>query len=1163
MSAPGFISLFYFYSEMLNIGNNRSLSGPGVNSIRLCFNALHFCCVLCVQCFITFAFIFIFPLRLVSTAEFLPFTRQVRCSLSRRYRHCPLDPIFHSLHVFSALGLLLFLFLYFVCPLLPPKQQSSQLELSSQSAVIISHPSGCPPPHCQLTRPSASIHPVLDGLYPAFLAFLPSQRRSLVLLHRPSYFNCHTASFLVYFTLLLCGDIQLNPGPDTSTSISYACLNVRSASSITDDLNKPAVLHEFISDNSLELLSLTETWLSPDTPPSTLNGLTPPHFSIIHKPRPAGRGGGLALIYRSYLKLSEITFPSYTSFEALGVQFTVASKHFTLLTIYRPPSSSPATFLDELSVLLADFCSRPNELLISGDFNIHVDDLSAPYTNSFLDLLDSLGLQQHVNFPTHNSGHSLDLLVSRTTSNVIHNVTRTFPALSDHFAILASLAVPAKDIPVRTTKTIRPLRSINSQQFSNDILSSSLYTSPATNLSDYATQFTTVLTNLLDKHAPAKTISCSSRPHQPFITPEIRAAKSKRSQLERIYRKAKTDTNLTNFKNQATILSKLISKSKSEYFRQLISSTVRQPRKLWSTLNTLLSRTSDPKLPSTIPFSDLPSTFLNFFQDKITKLRSGITSTISSPHIPSPLSPPPLINFTPATPDEVRMIILSSNDSTCSLDILPTRLLKSCLDSLLHPITTLINLSLSESTFPASYRHAQVTPLLKKFSLPKDDLSSYRPISNLNFISKILERIVSNRLVAHLNSFPSISPFQSAYRKFHSTETALLRIQNDLLLAMENKRVSALVLLDLSSAFDTVDHKLLLSRLSLNFGISGPALSFLTSYLSDRSQAVHICSNASSSSPVHSGVPQGSVLGPLLFSLYTTPLSYVLQGSAIPFHFYADDTQLYISFSASDSLTSLAHLSKTLDSVHQWLSANHLSLNPSKTEYLLVGTTQQRAKVTADSLSFSGNVIHPSTSVRNLGVIFDPELSLTNHISAVCKSSYYAIRQLRQVRSSLDHNSAVLLANSLVSTKLDYCNSLYYGLPQTSLRRLQLVQNTLARAVVPFVKRSDHISPVLHRLHWLPINQRIHYKICSLTYKTLQDRSPSYLFELLTPHVPSRSLRSSNQHLLSTPLLRSSAGRRSFSFAAPTLWNSLPLDVRLSTSLSSFRSRLKTFLYPP
>jgi hypothetical protein len=447
--------------------------------------------------------------------------------------------------------------------------------------------------------------------------------------------------------------------------------------------------------------------------------------------------------------------------------------------------------------------------------------------------------------------------------------------------------------------------------------------------------------------------------------------------------------------------------------------------------------------------------------------------------------------------------------------------------------------------------------------LPIDDLSSYRPISNLNFISKILERVVCARLNDHLSSFPSLSPYQSAYRKFHSCETALLRITNDLLLACNKQKVSALVLLDLSAAFDTIDHHILLSRLTTTFGISGTAHNFFSSYLSNRTQSVIIASDLSQSAAVPTGVPQGSVLGPLLFNLYTTPLSSLFQNTPITPHFYADDTQLYISFSSSDSDYALAQLTSALDSAHQWLISNRLSLNPSKTEYLLIGTPQQRSKILSSSITFHNTEIKPSSEARNLGIIFDPTLSFTKHISTVCRSSFFQIRQLRQVRPSLDHQSAIILANALVHSKLDYCNSLFFNLPDTTVNRLQRVQNSLARAVVPSVRFNDHITPTLRSLHWLPIRQRITFKIACLTYKTLHHKQPTYLTDLLHTYTPSRLLRSSDQLLLSTPTIKTEIGRRSFSYAAPTVWASLPLSLRSAPTLDLFLSHLKTHLFPP
>src|SRR5437867_12812576 len=211
-------------------------------------------------------------------------------------------------------------------------------------------------------------------------------------------------------------------------------------------------------------------------------------------------------------------------------------------------------------------------------------------------------------------------------------------------------------------------------------------------------------------------------------------------------------------------------------------------------------------------------------------------------------------------------------------------------------------------------------------------------------------------------------------------------------------------------------------------------------------------------------------------------------------------------------------------------TSNRLSVNPSTTEFLLIGTPQQRSKLTSSTLTFQGTSLSTVSSCRNLGVILDNDLSFKRHIS-VCSSSFYHIRQRRQVRSSLDRNSAIVLANSLVSSKLDYCNSRFYGLPDLSLHRLQLVQNALTRVVVPTVRRSHHISPTLRSLHWLPIPQRITFKIASITFKTLRNNQPSYLRNLLIPYRPPHSLRSSDQHLLTVPFFKSSQARRSFLFA--------------------------------
>ena len=256
---------------------------------------------------------------------------------------------------------------------------------------------------------------------------------------------------------------------------------MRSATSISADLDKPAALQEFITDNNLNILTISESWLSIDTPLSILNSLTPPGFSITHSPRINGLGGGLALIYRSSIKMIKISLPIFSSFESLCVRLTTTSKpslSFIILTIYRPPSSSKSDFILEFSSLHEDLATSPSELIITGDFNVHVDQPNCSFSSSFLSLLDVFSLTQHVTFPTHSSGHTLDLLITRSCSTTISGINFTDPNLSDHYALLFSVSAPSKSKRQYITKYARSFRSINITNLCNDLLSTSLFTAP-------------------------------------------------------------------------------------------------------------------------------------------------------------------------------------------------------------------------------------------------------------------------------------------------------------------------------------------------------------------------------------------------------------------------------------------------------------------------------------------------------------------------------------------------------------------------------------------------------------------------------------------------------------------------------------------------------------
>ena len=1006
--------------------------------------------------------------------------------------------------------------------------------------------------------PPASVCQCLDKLGISFVI----QRTSPFRLKGLKFRSGFQRKKLQLLLLLLCGDVEINPGP---SQLILGHLNTRSIASVTNEIDKPTLIQDLISDSNIEIFSVNETWLHPNELPQTLNSFVPENYSFLNCPRVTGRGGGVGFIYRNFLNLQRCDLPIYSSFESLFAKCSLGNKNFSFLTIYRPPASSASTFFTEFSDLLENISSTLSELIICGDFNFHVDDNSNRESLKFLSILDNFNLMQHINFPTHKLGHTLDLFITRQNSVMTVKNEFEYVCFSDHLVIISEICIPAKCKINSTFKEVRKLSKIDLELFKNDILSSRLFSeSMPVDTDSYAEQFELTLSELLNKHAPSVKIKICSKKSKPFITKEIKEAKSKRSRLEPIWRRTRSESHKSAFHNQAKIVSKLITKSKQEYYRKTISSLHGKPKKLWSTLNSLLNRTPTSKLPTFTNLGNLTEAFSEFFRDKIQLLCNKLPPTTGSAYSVPPIAPPELSEFTETTPAEIAKIIMNCNDSTCLLDAIPTKLLKSCLDVLAKPITDLVNISLSAGSFPKRFKIASVRPLIKKHNLSVNDFNSFRPISNLSFVSKILERVVLNRIFNHIQSFSIFSPFQSAYRKFHSTETALLKIQNDLLLAIDQKKVSALVLLDLSAAFDTIDHNILLHRLNSWFGISDKALSFMQSYLSDRSQFVIIDGCTSTTQPLLTGVPQGSVLGPLLFTMYTTPLSYVMNDNSVSHHLYADDTQMYCSFSAQNSQSSTEHLSVTLDKVHQWFSENRLSLNSSKTEFLLIGNKQQLAKLPSISLSFNNNVINSTSSARNLGFIFqNDDLSHQLQINKVCQTCNFQIRQLRQIRSSIDYKSSILLANALVSSQLDYCNSLYYDLPASSLHKLQVIQNTIARVVVPKTKRFDHIKPILKQLHWLPINARINFKIATLTYKVLNHKQPSYLSDLLVYHTVPYHLKSCGKNILKQPFISSKAGRRSFSYCASFVWNQLPDHIRTATSLICFRKLLKTHFFPP
>uniref|UniRef100_H3AGI1 Reverse transcriptase domain-containing protein n=1 Tax=Latimeria chalumnae TaxID=7897 RepID=H3AGI1_LATCH len=299
----------------------------------------------------------------------------------------------------------------------------------------------------------------------------------------------------------------------------------------------------------------------------------------------------------------------------------------------------------------------------------------------------------------------------------------------------------------------------------------------------------------------------------------------------------------------------------------------------------------------------------------------------------------------------------------------------------------------------------------------------------------------------------------------------------------------------------------------------------------------------------------------MLFAIYLLPLGAIAERYGLGFHCYADDVQLYLAFPANSSEVPSV-LEKCLGEIQSWMAGSWLKLNPRKTEILLVGRSRVCESLlgTLSPPSLSGADLRVVKVTKSLGVFLDASLTLERQISSVVSSGFFHLRNIRRLSPVLPHDSLSTLMHAFVTSRLDYCNALYAGLPLKAIRRLQLVQNSAAR-VVYNMSRFDHVTPTLRKLHWLPIRWRITFKVLVLVFKALNGLGPAYLRDFLTPYVPTHSLRSEFAGSLVVPRCRTKLGERSFAYQAAAAWNAIPTNLRFSPSPSTFKSRLKTFLF--
>ena len=521
-------------------------------------------------------------------------------------------------------------------------------------------------------------------------------------------------------------------------------INVRSVK------NKTTYLFDYITSHNYDIFAICETWLNcKATNDVYINALLPPGYTIHHVDRDnEATGGGVAIIHKQCLNIKLCVNVKFTQFECLQCTLKVGNTDTDLIVFYRPPPSpvnklTTHQFLSEWEEFMSHCAISISELVIMGDANLHLDDMTLRNTKIFLHILESSGLQQHIHEPTHHLGHTLDVIISRDTRIILTDVevvdiglcNENGVTIRDHYAVTSTL----KHAMPRAAKKLvnyRKLQSIDIPSFCEDIATSLMNTTTGT-VSELTEKYITGLCSILDEHAPLIQRRVTERPNTPWYNEQIRDAKRLRRRLENKWRDTKLMSSHKAYRKQCSVVAKELYNGKLDYYSSKIKETRGDNKALFRITHSLLSVNHKEQLPNCKDDRILANQFACFFEDKIENIRKNFI--IHNHSDETPKTTPHLRDLNPASRGEVREVILSSPDKTCDLDPIPTWLLKKCIDQLLPIITAIINSSMSSGCFPDELKSAIIRPHLKKTNTDADELMNYRPVSNLHFISKVLE----------------------------------------------------------------------------------------------------------------------------------------------------------------------------------------------------------------------------------------------------------------------------------------------------------------------------------------------------------------------------------------------------------------------------------------
>ena len=884
-----------------------------------------------------------------------------------------------------------------------------------------------------------------------------------------------------------------------------------------------------------------------------------PGYKLERRDRRNGPLGGVLCYIRDDLCYQRRPDLEIVEIESIWIEFLFPkSKPFLVSTVYKPPDGSDyldENFLSNLDSMLSTAISENKETIITGDLNCDYlepsDHLDIKNTFKAFGLTQAIKSATRTAIRTNGTSKTLIDIVLTTDYNKIATSIVDANSFSDHDLVGISRKMHVKPKHNSQTIYVRDYSKYNKDSFKEELRKTpweECLRQP--NVNSCWNLFKVFLTNIINKHCPIVSKKLRGKAN-PWMTKNIKLNMNTRDYYLRRAKRTKNELDWSTYKRMRNRVSHLIRQSKSNYVRSLFRENVNNPKTFWNQIKECYPTKSTEKISQTFQSDDktlinkreISNKFCSYFVNVGSTVSKSIQSLSSSTWKMFNFFP----NLTQCNPsncsfhfksvdiaDTLKILKEIRSSKSPGVDNIPATLLKDGAEELAAPISLLTDFSFKSGIFPTSEKIAKVTPIYK--SGQKNIFCNYRPISVLNIVSKVIEKIAYKQLSDYFENNNLFTPKQFGFRRNRATHQAVTKLTDHIRTNMDNSKLTGVLYMDFSKAFDCVNHACLLSKLPF-YGITGIELDWISDYLFNREQQVVYDGTLSDPYKITHGVPQGSILGPLLFIILVNDIGNQLSKCSIMM--YADDTVLYYSSKRVSDIESIVNKESSV--VKQWVDKNCLALNlkQGKTEFILYGSKLKDIKC---NVLIDSTTINMPSSYEYLGITLDNHLNLNEQYQKIYKRICSRIKLLKRVRHNLTPTAAEQIYCSVIKPMYLYCSSIYTNQSNTWKCKFESLHNR-ARFIV------GHNSTT-----WPTLETERKRKVCIDVFKRLHgiDKISETKYEM-----KNHRYKTSNNNTLRLPKIKLESGRKTTNYQGASIFNELPSNAREEIYFSKFKRFIK------